>query len=177
MKVTIPTPLVDIIYRTINVHETFSDFPESIKEKIFTKCIELWFFIFDEQSTDKQKKEKDIYSTQIKRIDLDSFYIKYENIKYGYRKLIEILIESNILDVNDMYEHLNVKGKNFCKKYRILYNFTTNNKTTEIEIDTKKIFSNIKDKSYWLALYPQHAHLIEDVYKTKINLNYIPIKA
>lgn len=163
MKITIPTPLVDIIYSTINIDATFANYPEQIKQKLFIKITELWFYIFNIHcnNTDIANNYVNIHNQ-----DLDKFRIKIKGKDYGYKKLLNILVDSKLLDINDKYS-----SGTFSKGYRNLFNFTTNNNTTEIDIDFSKVFLNTKDKSFWLNKYPHYAHLIEDCYRTKIQLN------
>lgn len=158
MNLKIPTPLVDLIYTSIEIDGKFSEFPATVKQKIFSKCIELWIYILDKQNGN--------FYTNISWEEISKFRFKHNQNSYHYTTLIEILERANILECNDKYS----SGK-FSKGYRILYNFTTNLDTTEVEIDIDKIFYNIKDKSFWISKYPKHSHLIQDCYKVKIQLN------
>lgn len=157
MNITIPTPLVDIIFQAINTDATFMDFNEIQKQKIFNNCIELWLFILSQQ-------EGDNYVNIHNKI-LDKYYIKIDK-KYGYKYFMTILENANLLDINNKFKY-----GSFPKSYRVLCNFTADKNTTEINIDLNKVFHNIKTKEYWLNKYPKYAHLIEDCYRTKIELN------
>jgi hypothetical protein len=161
MNITIPTPLVDIIFQSINVDATFSSLTETQKQKVFNNCIELWLYIFSQQDDDKY--------INIHNSTLDKYYVKLDK-KYGYKYILNILEEAKILEINNKFKYGNNIG-NFPKSYRVLCNFTTDKNTTEININLDKVFNNIQDKQYWIAKYPQYAHLIEDCYKTKIELN------
>jgi hypothetical protein len=156
---------VDSIYTTINFDTTFAFTSEKSKQRIFLKTIELWLFIFEKQCNDPDAINPNFY-TNIHKKKLDLFCVKIDGKKYGYKFLLKILVDSKLLEINDKY----LNGS-FSKSYRILYNFTSNNNTTEIEIDMKNVFENTKDKAYWINKYPQYSHLIEDCYRTRINLN------
>jgi hypothetical protein len=157
MNITIPTPLVDIIFQAINIDATFMDFNEKQKQKIFNNCIELWLYILSQQDGNNY--------INIHNTTLDKYYVKIDK-KYGYKYFLTILENANILDINNKFKY-----GTFPKSYRVLCNFTADKNTTEINIDLNKVFHNIQSKEYWLDKYPKYAHLIEDCYRTKIELN------
>lgn len=158
-SILIPATLVDLISNSITTNANFQGINDVSKSKLLTNCIELWLFILD-------KQEQYNYFISIHSDDLIKFNIKIKNKKWTYKCILEILSDSNLIEANEKYS-----AGSFPKSYRVLYNFTDDNSTTEIEINLSKVFSKIKDKQYWLKQYPDYAHLIEDCYRTTIDIN------
>jgi len=158
-SILIPATLVDLISNSITTNANFHGITDVSKSKLLTNCIELWLFILD-------KQEQYNYFVSIHSDDLIKFNIKIKNKKWTYKYILEILSNANLIEANEKYS-----AGSFPKSYRVLYNFTDDNSTIEIEINLSKVFSKIKDKQYWLERYTDYAHLIEDCYRTTIDIN------
>lgn len=164
MKLRFPTPIINTIINQINIDLDFNKAPETVKQKLFTQCINLWWFIHNEQYNDDNITSFKGY-TNINYKQLNKYCIHYKK-NYSYKKFLDVLISCGLVEVNNKYS-----TGNFSKSYRVKIDFNTGVDTTEIEIDFKAVFINTKNKSYWLKLYPQYTDLIKDCYRAKIDLN------
>ena len=174
MKIRIPTPLISRISNEINLDLDFSPAPETVKQKVFNQCIQLWFYIHNEQIKDQEIDSltsfTNITSSNLKAKDFRIFFSKKD---HTYTKFIQLLVNAQLVEVNDKYStgYIGNDFKTYSKGYRVLIDFKTGVDTTEVEIDFTNIFSNTKNKKHWLKLFPKYSDLITDTYRTKIELN------
>ncbi len=175
MKINIPPCIITALTAEINLDIDFNRASETVKQKVFKACINLWYIIYDKQVTDDSCLNLKYY-THISKFDFDvkEFTMKHDKIVYYYSKFLELLKNARLIEVNDKYR-FNKKsqgksGKYHTKSYRINKVLIKNNDLTPIEIDLKLLTKNTRNKSYWLKLYPQYAELIKDCYRTKVEL-------
>lgn len=161
--ILIPTKIIEVIENFLSIESDFFDKTEKQKNNLKVKLISLWYFIYNKQIVNSETLDMYI---NIYKEELEVFNIKIDGKQYGYNKLLDYLKLSNLIDINDKYS----PGA-FSKAYRIKTDFLQDTKYTEVQIDFKVIFKNIKDKKYWINKYPEFSNLIEDCYNTKVNLD------
>jgi len=164
-KVLIPTKVIEKIDNYMNIESEISILTTKQKAKIKRTLITIWFFIYNEQ-INSDKETLNLY-VNIKGKKLGKLFYAYAGSKkIGYNTLLNWLSNADLVDCNEKY----LAGE-FSKAYKINTSFLQESKYTEVEIDFQKVFHNFKDKSYWIAKYPQHTNLINDAYSTLINLD------
>ncbi len=162
-KYLIPIKLLDRIKFGIESSSDFIHLKEKQKLKLTQSLIELWLFIYNEQRKDESTSTLKGF-TNIHRNNLINFRIKLDNKLFSYSNLIEFLQKLELLEINEVYS-----SGAFSKSYRVLSNFLELD-FVEFEIDFEKIFTNIKDKKYWLKKYPNLQKQIKETYEVKIKL-------
>jgi hypothetical protein len=163
-KYLIPVKLLDIIKFGIESSSDFIRLKEKQKLKITQTLISLWLFIYNEQRKDESTSTLKGY-TNIHTDNLIHFRIKLDNKIFNYSNLIEFLERFDLLETNHIFS-----SGSFSKSYRVLTDFLELD-FIEFEIDFEKIFTNIKDKKYWLKKYPDLNKQIKETYEVKINLS------
>lgn len=165
MIALIPTSIIDLLSDYIKI-DTSLNINEKQEQRLIKSLVELWYFIYTRQIEDKDVENLKFF-VNIDMKELHSlFRLKINKQDLTYKKLLDILEINNIVSINDKY-----KTGSFSKGYRIESDFLNTTNMTEFEIDFDKVFSNTKNKSVWLNLYPEHSHLIEDVYSSSISLD------
>lgn len=169
MKIEIPNAIIDKLNRKISLDIDFYKAPETVKQKVFKACINIWYLIFNAQVSDEKCLTLNYY-THISSRDLDvkEFTLKYNCKRYSYSKFISIL-KPDLIAVNDNYRFA-LNGESHTKSYRVHKSFIRKNEFKTIEIDFKPLMRNNRNKSYWIKKYPDYTELISDSYRTKIDL-------
>lgn len=163
MLFIIPTRLQDEIRTIIESDIRFISITQKQKINFNKVLISLWYFIYNTQKNDESITSLNGF-TNIHYDNLEKFNIKIGSIRLKCSNLLELL-NGKVIDINDKYS-----SGNFSIGYRIKTDFI-NGKYTEVELDFEKIFTNIKNKSYWLNKYPSYKKLINDTYEIKIELS------
>jgi hypothetical protein len=159
----VPVKVIERINETVKLD--YSHLTISQQQRLQKSLIELWLFIYNRQDS-KPTEHEDFY-VSIHTNDLLGFTFKSNGKVIQYSSLLLILSSSYLIDINEVYS----TGR-FTKSYRVNRDFI-DCLTQDIEIDFKKVFKGSKDKSFWTNLYPNHADLIEETYKSSIDLqNY-----
>lgn len=160
MKYTIPVKIFDIISKYVDENYKFND---KQRFKLIKKLISLWIYIYNYQQNDCLTDSLNKYSN-IHHDKLKIFRLKINNIDFNYSRLINILVDIKLIDINEIYSKAN-----FSKSYRILTDFITF-EYIEVEVDIDLIFNDFRDKKYWIVEYPEYKKIINDAYNTKIDL-------
>ena len=158
MKTKVPTAVLETAIKSVKLRLNLT---ESEQSKIIKRLIELWMFIYNKQISDDETISLKGY-TNIDKNELDKFSIKVGQVRFRYKQLLELI--SELVEVNDKY-----KVGSFSKGYRIITS-SFGDSLSEIDIDLSKSFTIMKSKEYWIEKYPNHKHLIEDSYKSSIEL-------
>lgn len=161
MKLMIPTTVVETILDYVST----TNYTPKQKRALEKKLLEIWIFIYDKQITDKNFINLKCY-TNIHSSELAHFRIKINGKNISSNKLIEILVRLNILSKNGKYS-----TGSFTIGYKIQTAILSFGNLTEVDLNINKVYKNIRPKEYWLNKYPQHAHLIEDIYSASIRLD------
>jgi len=164
MKLLIPTRVQEKVRFTIQKEIDFINLTEKQKLNLNKKLLSLWYFIYYKQKKDDNIITLDGY-VNIHSDELKSFLFKYNENKYHYNKLLILLKDVNLIDINDRYS-----ANKFSQSYRISTDILDNN-FEEVEIDFEKIFYNLKNKLYWLKKYTNFKKQINETYEVKIDLN------
>jgi hypothetical protein len=163
MNTFIPTKVSESIKFTIDKEIDFITLSEKQKSNLNKVLTSLWFFIYNEQ-----RKDENIFNlkgyTNIHSKELQKFNIRLTIYRLKYNQLLSLLKDVNLISINEKFS----KGK-FSQSYRIETDIL-NTKYTEVEIDFDKIFTNFKNKSYWLKKYTNHTKQIKELYEVKIDL-------
>lgn len=171
MKTTIPIPVSVITKIEDYVTTEYPTITSKQKSRLFSTLIELWFFIkseheaytikLNEYNPDKLKE----FFVNIPRTDFQKFFVAVAKIRFQYKRLLDILIELNLIDVNDSYS----VGA-FSKSYRP--SITISYETVKLlELNVSKIFKNVHSKAKLIRDNDnQYRKLIDDMYLTKIDL-------
>lgn len=157
----IPTTIIE------TVHDYTSMTKYTHKQKIALEKIllEIWIFIYDKQITDKDFINIKCY-TNIHIKYLKHFQIRVGCVLLNSNKLLDILSSIKLISVNGKYS-----TGSFTRGYKIETSILSFGNLTEVELNIDKVFKNIRPKTHWLDLYPQYAHLIEDIYSASIRLD------
>jgi hypothetical protein len=158
MKTMVPTAVLEAAIKSVKLRLNLTEEQQS---KVIKRLIELWMFIYNKQISDDDTISLKGY-TNIDKSELDKFSIKVGNTRFRYKNLLELI--SELVEVNDKY-----KVGSFCKGYRVITS-SFGNSLSEIDIDLSKSFTIMKSKEYWIEKYPNYKHLIEDSYKSSIQL-------
>lgn len=164
MTTKIPTSIINQLISYINFDVDLQDIDEKKSQKLIKILIELWLFIYNRQIEDQDIQNLKGYTNIDKKL-LDNFSIRLNNSRLKYNQLLDILIVNKLISVNEKYS-----VGNFYKSYRVETDFISCN-FTDFEIDFNKIYSNTRNKSYWIEKYPELTNLIEDCYNTTIDLS------
>jgi hypothetical protein len=164
MRVKIPTKVLDEIQSYIEIDSRLSNSNEKEQQKLIKILIELWLLIYNKQIDDKDLLNLKGY-VNINKNDFKSFNIQISGLRYYYRDLLEMLMFSGLISINDKYSN-----NSFYKGYRIETTSIKTDYLSEIEIDFDKVCCN-NNKSFWLNKYKKQSNLIEDAYNTTINLD------
>lgn len=159
----VPTKLQEEIRFIIECDIRFISITEKQKISLNKTLLSLWYFIYNTQRDDETITNLSGY-TNINKKSLTNFNIKMGNNRLIYSDLLKLL-NGKVIDINTKYS-----PGNFAMGYRIKTDFI-NGKYTEVELDFEKIFTNIKNKSYWLNKYPSYKKLINDTYEVKVELS------
>lgn len=170
MKTNLPIPIYVVNKISTYLLTTYPNISETHKSKLFSKLIELWFFVYDSHNEEKAKKLNKFFNNHIDNIyvNISRTELKIFNVYVGkqlqYIDLLKILESTGLIDINSSYE----VGKN-SKSYRanpaIQYNLIET-----IEIDVTKFIKSNASKSEILAKNPGYETLIENLYLIKIDL-------
>lgn len=161
MTTKIPTTVIELILD----YTTSTNYTQKRKTALEKILIELWLFVYDRQITDKDFINLKCF-TNVHSDDLAHFRIKLKGKNISANKLIDILVAIKILSKNPKYS-----PGSFSRGYKIETSVLSKGKMTQVELDINKVFKNIRPKSHFIDLYPQHAHLIEDIYSASIRLD------
>ena len=164
MKLIIPIKVQELVMFTIQKEIDFINLNEKQKSNLNKQLLSLWYYIYNAQKSNDNIVNLNGF-VNIHSKDLKVFRIKINSKSYHYNKLIKLLKDVNLIDINAKFS----KG-NFSESYRIKSDIF-NNQFEEIELDFDKIFNNIKNKSYWIKKYPNHSKIIKDTYEVKVDLN------
>tara|TARA_R100000306_G_C4379271_1_gene143361 strand:- start:3334 stop:4515 length:1182 start_codon:yes stop_codon:yes gene_type:complete len=160
----IPTCLLDQIDISLRQNGDIVNYNEKKLAKLKRLSITLWLFIYNQQMT----SDNDSYEmyVNIAQKELRPFKTVVNGRTFQYSDIIRLLLTAKVIDVNQKYKI----GK-FPKSYRINLSFLEATNFTEVEINLKKLYRNLKTKKYWLKKYPFYQNLIENSYKVKIDLD------
>jgi len=158
MKTKVPTAVLETAIKSVKLRLNLTEKEQS---KIIKRLIELWMFIYNKQISDDDTISLKGY-TNIDKSELDKFSIKVGDTRFRYKQLLELL--DGLVEVNDKY-----KVGSFSKGYRVITS-SFGNSLSEIDIDLSKSFIIMKSKEYWIEKYSKYKHLIEDAYKSSIEL-------
>lgn len=159
MKTKVPTAVLETAIKSVKLRLNLTEKEQS---KIIKRLIELWMFIYNKQISDDDTISLKGY-TNIDKSELDKFSIKVGDTRFRYKQLLELL--DGLVEVNDKY-----KVGSFSKGYRVITS-SFGNSLSEIDIDLSKSFIIMKSKEYWIEKYSKYKHLIEDSYKSSIELS------
>lgn len=164
----IPTTVIELILDYTS-STNYTDKQKTALEKIL---IELWLFIFNEQITDRKLINLGGF-TCIHGNEMRQFRITIQGKEFKANSLIDILIFLKLASRNGKYSYgKKNEGINpFPCSYKIETSVLSFGKLTAVELDMDKVFMNIRPKSHFIDLFPQHAHLIEDIYSASIRLD------
>jgi hypothetical protein len=164
MKLLIPIKVQELVIFTIQKEIDFINLNEKQKSNLNKQLLSLWYYIYNAQKSDDNVINLNGF-VNIHSKYLQKFYIRLNKKLFGYKPLLNLLKDVNLIDINGKFS----KGK-FSESYRIKSDIF-NNQFEEIELDFDKIFNNIKNKSYWIKKYPTHSKIIKDTYEVKVDLN------
>ena len=164
MKLLIPIKVQELVTFTIQKEIDFINLNEKQKSNLNKQLLSLWYYIYNAQKSDDNVINLNGF-VNIHSKYLQKFYIRLNKKLFGYKPLLNLLKDVNLIDINVKFS----KG-NFSESYRIKSDIF-NNQFEEIEIDYEKIFNNIRNKKYWLDKYPNHSKIIKDTYEVKVDLN------
>ena len=166
MKVLIPVTVQNQIEVSITNDFNFEFISELQKIKLNKLLVTLWFFIYVcQKRDDKIFNFKGFTSIHIK--DLKKFKITINKTTYNYNFLLQMLINSKLIDRNNKY-----CVDKFPKSYRINTSILNGN-YEEIEIDYDKLIYKLKSRKHWVRKYPNHKNHIKNSYDIRIDLpNY-----
>lgn len=164
MLLYIPTIVCDKIDFITNSDIDYLNSTDKQRNKFKIELISLWYFIYTKQRECESTESLDWF-TNIHKSDLVNFNIQLNKKRYTYLNLLNELINNDLIEVNESYS----KGK-FPKSYRVKTDFIKG-KYTQVELDFNKIFSNFKEKRYWLRKYKDYEKIIKDTYDVKIDLD------
>lgn len=158
----VPINLISKIQFSISIKFHSISIPDKVR--LLKVLVELWLFIYEKQKQDDDSKNLKFF-TQIMGQEINGkFYIKINKKKIGYKLLLEVLEHSKTIKINSNY----LVGK-YSYSYKILTEFIGTD-YEEIDLDFNKIYSNFKDKEYWLDNNIKHHHQIKNCYLLKIDI-------
>jgi hypothetical protein len=164
MLALLPIQVLIEIENYIKIDTDFSQIKEKQRQRLVKELASLWYFIYNkQQDTNKPNLRK------LKRIhhdDFRKFRFKLKRKDYGYAKLLKILEFAKLIRINP--NHL---AGQYSYSYKVLTSFISKGNMTICEVDFDKIFKNTENKEHWLSTYPEHAHLINDIYFSSIDLD------
>lgn len=183
MRIPIHTEIISVLHNQINKDQRFTNLSSKQYQKLLRELVTIWYFVYSKQQT-KVHKEEDatmFYYVNIHKDELSHFRLQINNSDYKHSKLIDILEDCNLINCNGNFSFISKsalpkfkskkKEDTFSMGYRINTSFLQNSNYTMFDIDFDKIFRNTRSKQHWLDLYPNHKHLIDDVYASSVDLN------
>jgi hypothetical protein len=176
MKTKIPKKVIDVINTRIANHTLFGSASAEVKNKVYTKAINLWYYIYSRQLQDELCHTLNWFVHISKKdLDIKQFSLKHHKKEYCYTTFLKLL-QPDLIIVNKDHRFFNPKGSQkpdgiyYTMSYRINYELMLG-EFAEVDIDATLLTLNCKDKQYWLNIYPQYGHLIEDTYNTAIDID------
>jgi len=165
MKINVPTSLINKLTHQISIDIHFHKAPETVKQKVLKACAHLWYLIFDAQINDATCLSLHYFTgIHTKSLDKKEMTVIYNNHRYRYSQFLDILEAASLIEINDKFSI-----GNFPMSYRVNRSVISG-EFKLIQIDFKLLTKNTRNKSYWLKWYPQYAELINDCYRTKVDL-------
>lgn len=183
MRIPIHTEIISVLHNQLTQDHRFINLSSKQYQKLIRELITIWYFIYSEQQTKVNKEEAAtmFFFVNIHKYELSQFRLQLNKIDYKHSKLIDILQDCNLVICNEKFSFISNKASSkyinkkkedtHPKGYRINTTFLQNSNYTMFDIDFKKIFKNTRSKQYWLNQYPNHTHLINDVYASSIDLD------
>lgn len=162
--ILIPTKIIEKINFLIEDSILLKNYTEKQKNKLKRTLISLWYFIYLRQLEDDTFSSFDFY-TNIHNLQFSKFRLKVKSKSYNHPYLLRLLVKSRLIFINDKF-----KVGFFSKAYKINSKLISSYNLISVEIDSNLVFKNIKNKKYWLELYPEYKNLIENSYNTKIDI-------
>lgn len=170
-KTLFPSNIFDLINNAINYNSKFLQASDKTKLKAKQICLNLWYFIYSKQMENIKVEEMkgnsindkfyvNIHSSQLNRKE---YRVKVNNEDLYYNFFLELLIDNNLIEFNDKFSI-----SNFSMSYRVC---KFNGKFTYVNIDMDIIFGYFKSKKELIKEFPKYKNLIEDCYKTKVDIN------
>ena len=170
MKTLFPSNIFDLINNAINFNSKFIKATDKTKIKAKQICLNLWYFIYSKQMENIKMEEMKGNSINDKfyvNIHSNLFNTKEYRLYVGediyYNFFLGLLIDNNLIECNDKFSI-----SNFSMSYRVC---KFNGKFIYVNIDMNTIFGEIKSKKELIKEFPKYKNLIEDCYKTKIDIN------
>lgn len=164
MKQILP---LEVFNRISTIPKTCSDFhslTEKQNLKLINHLIELYYYIYSIQVYNSDYNNEPFeYYVNIHNKDLAKFKIEFNKKKYFHQTMLKLLESAEVININHSWS-----VDNFTKGYQVnlcLFN------GKEITWDFKSKISYLKEKKYYLNKYPKYRKLINDIYKTKINVD------
>lgn len=172
----IPIPTTVIIKVQEYVTSNFPTLTVKQKNSLYSTLLEIWFFIKEKHTHDVLMLESSeealknsglahLNYTNIHKKQLQSFQVRIGKSTITYKQLIDILIETQLIEKNDKYS----VGK-FSQSYRP-HNSIAYETLEMVELNLGKIFKNAKSQT---EIYAENSHkyrkLIDDLYLVNIDL-------
>jgi hypothetical protein len=143
----------------------------TITEKQKTKFVKtlctIWWVIYEKQTTTPFYYQH--HNPHMVFAEINSRYLLKWQVKLGsrqlfYNRLIDILQELELVDVNEQYS----TGR-FSKSYRPNPNIDYS-EITEIQLNLDKFFESVKTEQQLINLWPNEEKLISDLFLTTVDL-------
>lgn len=171
-NVKIPVHLSVVNKITTYIAQNFGDLSSNDRSRLLKVLLELWTMILTSHtrtttSDDLEHiKDKSLVYTNLHRDKLVNFKIRVNNTNLSYSRLLDILYDCYLVDVNENHYAVGRFSKSYRPKPGIDYSVTT-----EVELDLTKIFSEYKTKKQLLKENSRkYRRLITSLYECKINL-------
>jgi len=169
MKTVFPTAVITQITKSIKNDYKLTHLDNKDFDKIFNKCINLYYYIYMKNMDLKETNYfVDITSATFHKLS-PAFRIKGK--RYNYRPMLNILNRAGVIIINDSYSSGKYIKSKYSKSYRINKKVIKNSELSEVEIDTKRIFSDYRDIDFWLNKYKEHNIIIKKAYQIEVNLD------
>lgn len=163
LPIKYPIPVILITRINEYVDSNHADLKEKQQILLKKRLTELWMFIYVEQVRSIDKNDSWDLFKHITNKDLIPFKADIGGKAYTYSILLNILKIIDAIIVNDIY-----KVGEFTKSFKI--NTAVFGPTQDVDIDFTRILKKTRNMDHWLKLYPNHKKLIQDVYRSSINL-------
>ncbi|UAB82416.1 hypothetical protein INR76_06555 [Marixanthomonas sp. SCSIO 43207] len=165
MKETlVPSQLLKNIDDSIKSLSGYNKYSIKQINRLKKSLISLWMYIYERQKA-SNVISYDMY-VNIGWKELKPFKLIIKGRIIQYSELISLLKEAEVIKINKRY-----RVDSFTMSYKIDLSFLNTTHFTEVEIDFKKIYRNLKSKEYWLAKYPRHCNIIESSYNVSVDLD------
>lgn len=161
LKYPVPVSLITKINDYVDVNH--ADLKEKQQILLKQRLTELWLYIYVEQIKGLDKHGSWDLHRNIPTKDLIQFKADIGGKAYTYSILLNILKIIDVIIVNEIY-----KVGEFTKSFKV--NTAVFGPTQDVEIDFTRILKKTHNMDHWLKLYPNHKKLIQDVYRSSINL-------